>query len=173
MSHILRTKRQVPGGPPWPANEPGGAAVAPRDGVDLQAQFVSMSNAFAPHGGMVFVDELVCSMRARVEQPISVMARRIVSREVIAIEWQHTMLVPMFQFDENSMNPRPACREILAELSEVMDDWTIALWFATCNPLLDGVPPVDMLSPGWNKALQAARAARQFRAPSGGCSLRR
>lgn len=40
-------------------------------------------------------------------QPISVQARRIVSREVIAFRWQHTMVVPMFQFEENSLNPTP------------------------------------------------------------------
>lgn len=152
---------------------PRGAAAARTDGVDLQAQFASMCNAFAHHGGMVHADEVVRSMRGSVEQPISMLAKRIVSREVVAIAWQHTLLVPMFQLNENSMNPKPACRDIVAELTDAMDDWTIALWFATCNPLLGGVAPVDMLSPCWNKALQAARAARQVRAPHGGYSLRR
>jgi hypothetical protein len=141
---------------------------APPDGVDLRAQFARMCDAFAHHGGTVHADEVVGSMRGRVEQPISVLAKRIVAREVIAIEWRHTLLVPMFQLNEHSMNPKPACRDIVSELSDVMDDWTIALWFATCNPLLDGVPPVDMLSPRWDRPLQAARVTRQVRTPTRG-----
>jgi hypothetical protein len=158
---------------PPPGNEPRGVARAPTETADLHAQFDCMCNAFAHHGGLVQADDIVRSMRGRIEQPISALARQMVSREVITVEWRSKMLVPMFQFDENSMDPTSACREIFTELSDVMDDWTIALWFATCNPLLDGMPPVDVLTPCWNKALQAARVTRRARAPRGGYSPRR
>jgi hypothetical protein len=127
--------------------------------IDLALQFADMDGAFARHGGMVGGEELVHRMGALPGRPMSVLARWIVSRKVIAIDWQLTMLVPMFQFGSNPMKPNPACGRIVSMLSEVMDDWAIGLWFAKCNLLLGGTRPVDLLSHGPWEVLQAARAA--------------
>ncbi len=123
-------------------------------------EFARMETAYAKHGGMLRSEEVVRHMREHWEQPISVLAKWIVARAMVTIDWRYELLVPMFQIDTRSQGLRPGCREIIAELRDVMDDWDIAHWFAAGNPWLDGAAPVDMLDPSWREALQAARVAR-------------
>jgi hypothetical protein len=99
-------------------------------------------------------------MREHWDQPISVLANWIVARAMITIDWRYDILIPMFQIDTRLRALRPGCREIVAELRDVMDDWDIARWFAAGNPWLGGSTPVDMLAPSWREAFHAARVAR-------------
>lgn len=131
-----------------------------KDDIDSEFQFTAMAVAYARHGGMPHADEVVEWLRCRRDQPLSVLARWIVSHELITIDWHHHMLIPMFQIDPCSSGLRPGCREIIAELKDVMDDWELAQWFATSNPWLGGLAPVDMLALSWREVFNAARVAR-------------
>ena len=142
-----------------PTQNTHGTSTISAYGAQRSAQFAIMEAAFARHGGMSTSDEVACRMRDHREQPISALAKWIVSRSVIAIDRDSCMILPMFQFDPTSWNPRPECSEAVAELLDFFDDWNIALWFATSNPWLGGLPPVDALLPGRGSVVRAAKAA--------------
>jgi hypothetical protein len=125
-----------------------------------ETEFARMESAYAPHGGMLRSQDAVRHMREHWEQPISVLAKWIVARAMITIDWRYDIMIPMFQIDTRSLGLRPGCREIVAELRDVMDDWDIARWFAAGNPWLGGSTPVDMLAASWREAFHAARVAR-------------
>ena len=88
---------------------------------------------------------MVRLLGVRTDQPISMLARWIVDREVLSVHWQSRMMVPLFQFDRASMLPRRPVREVIGELAPVLDDWLLALWFARPNVLLGDVAPVDAI----------------------------
>ena len=137
-----------------------GATSMPKEDLASRIEFARMESAYAPHGGMLRSDEAVRHMREHWDQPISVLAKWIVARAMITIDWRYDILIPMFQIDTRSRGLRPGCREIVAELRDVMDDWDIARWFAAGNPWLAGATPVDMLAASWREAFHAARVAR-------------
>ena len=146
--------------PSCPAQSPSGAVAMPAGAGDLDAQFTTIDSAFVRHGGMSCSNEVVRRMRGHKEQPISVLAKWIASRKVIAIDWRSSLLLPMFQFEPASFDLRPGCAEIVSELADFSDDWSIALWFAAPHPGLGGLPPVDVLATRRRDVFQAARAAR-------------
>jgi hypothetical protein len=131
-----------------------------RDDIDANDQLAMIEAAYAHHGGVLRADEAVLWMRSDWDQPISVLTKWIVSRAMITIDWRSEILIPMFQIDSQARGLRLGCREIISELNDVMGDWEIARWFATCDPWLGGLAPVDMLAVSWQKVLDAARVAR-------------
>ena len=147
---------------PWPCEQQRRASATsiPKEDLASKIEFARMEFAYAPHGGMLRSDEAIRHMREHWDQPISVLAKWIVARAMITIDWRYDILIPMFQIDTRSRGLRPGCREIVAELRDVMDDWDIARWFAAGNPWLAGATPVDMLAASWREAFQAARVAR-------------
>lgn len=134
--------------------------MAPNDEDDSNIQLLAIEAAYARHGGVLRADEVVLWMRSDWEQPISVLAQWIVSRAMLTIDWRSEILIPMFQIDFRSQGLRVGCREIVAELNDVMDGWEMAHWFASSNPWLGGLAPVDMLAVSWRNVVDAARAAR-------------
>lgn len=138
---------------PWPVLES-------TQGELLHKQYALMRHAFRLGGGIVASDELARLLRSRFWQPISLLARWIVKREVINFEWQSTTLVPLFQIDLSTMTIRPQVGEVLHELAGVFDDWDLALWFAQPNAWLDNMAPVAVLDIDANAVLDAARADR-------------
>lgn len=123
-------------------------------------QYGLMERAFRAGGGFIGGDELAHLLRSRSWQPISLLAHWIVGREVISIDWQGTTMLPLFQFDLSTMTVRPRVTEILRTLTEVLDDWELALWFAQPNGWLDDQAPVDVLDFNPRGVLDAARADR-------------
>ncbi len=136
------------------------APKASSDEAGPNNQLSAIEAAYASHGGMRRADEVVLSMRIGWEQPISVLAKWIVSHAMFTIEWHSEILIPVFQIDFPSRALRAGCKEIVAELDDVMDDWEMACWFATSNPWLGGLPPVDVLHASWRSVAEAARVAR-------------
>jgi hypothetical protein len=123
-------------------------------------QFLSMDRAFSAHGGMVSADEIVRRLRLRADQPLSTLARWIVGRTIVHVEWQGNTLIPMFQFDLAEMSVRATTARVLSELVAVFDDWDIALWFAQPNSWLRDRAPVDALESHPLDVVHAARADR-------------
>jgi hypothetical protein len=139
--------------------QPWVAPVSTQDRLEVQ-QFVLMERAFRPGGGLVGGDELARLLRSRFWQPISVLARWIVGREVVSFEWQSNTMLPLFQFDLSTMTVRPRVADVLREITDVFDDWEVALWFAQPNAWLDDHAPVAVLELDSQAVLDAARADR-------------
>ena len=124
------------------------------------AQFTSLVNGFRRTGGLASSDEVLCWLRPHVDQPISVLARWIVTRQAVSLEWQGCTLLPVFQFDREDMSLRAGPREVAIELRGAFDDWDVASWFSQPNSWLSGVAPVDLIATDQAAVLQAARADR-------------
>jgi hypothetical protein len=139
-----------------------GAKCRASDG-DPDAEVVWLMATFARHGGVRGGDEVADLMRPFVDQPVSRLARWIVSREIVTIVRSSVLLVPMFQFDTNLMELRLHCREAVRELSGAMVDEDVALWFAVPNAWLGGAPPVEVLERDPDGVVAAARADRFIR----------
>jgi hypothetical protein len=125
-----------------------------------RTQFEAMSHAFRAHGGFVCTDEVAQRLRCLVDQPISRLARWIVSRSVISISWRAQTLMPAFQFQLAEMSIRPCIADVLGELRDVFDNWELALWFAAPNAWLDDAAPVTLMTHDALAVLQAARTDR-------------
>ena len=164
MNAAFRPRTQkLPRPSPSLAQKPADVPIAPKapkGNVDSPIEFAAMEIAYARHGGLLCANEVIQQMRHHWEQPISVLAKWIVSGTMIKVDWNLDILIPMFQFDPRSLGPRPGCREIVAELKDVMSDWEMACWFATSNPWLGGLAPIDMLTSSWDEVFQAARGMR-------------
>lgn len=99
-------------------------------------------------------------LRFRSDQPISLLARWIVSRQVVTFAWHSDVLLPLFQFDFGRSGLRDGLRQVLVELSTTKSELDIAHWFARPNAWLTGSKPADAISTDANAVLRAARADR-------------
>ena len=132
---------------------------APRDRLERR-QFDAMSKAFRPHGGFLSGDDVARRLGPLPDHPLSPLERRLASRQVLNVWWCGRTLMPMFQFDPQTMAIKPACAQVVDELEAVFDDWELALWFATPNAWLACAAPVALLASDGSAVLQAARADR-------------
>ena len=123
-------------------------------------QFLLMKEGFAASGGLCGGDLVARRMRSQFDQPISMLARWIVTRQAVNILWQSQWMLPLFQFDPATMGVCPAVKQVLAELSDVFDDWDLALWFVQRNAWLDGQAPVTVIATDAPAVRDAARADR-------------
>ena len=161
MNTVLRPPRQAVHLPsPCEQRQRADMVSMPQDDLASGIEFARMNSAYARHGGMLRSDEAVRQMRELWDQPISVLAKWIVARTMITIDWRREVLIPMFQIDLCEGRLRPGCAEIIRELRDVMDDWEIARWFSVGNPWLGGSPPVDIMVTSSREAFHAARVAR-------------
>jgi hypothetical protein len=115
--------------------------------------------AFLASGGIVSADELAMQLREQFEQPISRVARWIVSGQIVSFTFASQTMVPLFQFETTPLRPRPALRKIIAELNDVLDEGEVVEWFALFNGALSGARPADCMSDP-DLVYQAARVDR-------------
>lgn len=142
----------------WPVTSVGSDHEQARRAEDRQ--FAAMQRTFVDTGGIVTGDQLVDLLRKRASQPISVLARWIVAREVVSISSRGHLLIPLFQFDARSMELLACMPPILGELVGSFDDWELAQWFATPNAWTDDVAPAEMVFHDGRAVLEAARCDR-------------
>ena len=136
------------------------AAFAPATGLSFDAQYSTMDRAYARRGGWTSGDDVARLLRRRFEQPVSTLARWIVARRIVSFDCHGQTLVPLFQFDLADMSPRPGVLEVVAQLTDTLDDLALALWFATANAWLDGETPVDAIATDQAAVSRAALACR-------------
>jgi hypothetical protein len=123
-------------------------------------QHLAMIQTYQRTGGLVTCDEAAMLLGRHRDQPISVLARWIVARDVVSFAWRAETLVPLFQFEIADMTLRRGAREVMAELAGAFDDLDLAAWFASPNCWLGDVAPVVMIETNQPAVLQAARADR-------------
>ncbi len=125
---------------------------------DEQSAF--LQRAFQRSGGLASGDELALFLRSHCDQPVSMLARWIVRREVLSVVWRSQTLVPMFQFELIRCSVRAGVPETIAELTAAFDDVEIITWFAKPNCWLADAAPADVVQADMPAVLHAARADR-------------
>jgi len=143
-------------------SEPNGQSYARR--IDQERlrnnQFVDLLNAYRRSGGLARAQELAARFQRQGINDISPLAGWLLRREVISIEWQSKIWLPLFQFQPAGMALHPGLSPVLAELVAVYTDWDVATWFTQPNPWLANATPADSLAMGAAHVLDAARAER-------------
>jgi hypothetical protein len=123
-------------------------------------EFTKMQRIYSGAGGVVTGDQLAELLRRRAAQPISVLARWVVARHVVSFSWRSQLMVPLFQFDMCAMELLPYMSPALRELTEVFDDWDVAVWFATPNAWTGDLAPAEAIHKDGRSVLDAARGDR-------------
>jgi hypothetical protein len=128
--------------------------------VDLRVGMSGLPEAFRSSGGVMSTDVLTMLLRERCDQPISLLARWLVNRDVISFKRHGQTLLPAFQFDGLIAAVRPSVLGVLAELRGLLNDDEIAEWFAQPNATLFGDSPVKLIEKDTAAVLEAARIDR-------------
>jgi hypothetical protein len=128
--------------------------------VDLRVGMSGLPEAFRSSGGVMSTDVLTMLLRERCDQPISLLARWLVNRDVFSFKRHGQTLLPAFQFDGLIAAVRPSVLGVLAELRGLLNDDEIAEWFAQPNATLFGDSPVKLIEKDTAAVLEAARIDR-------------
>jgi hypothetical protein len=137
-----------------------GPSTAPWRHDPAAAQHITMVDAYRRTGGLISGAEVALLLRRYSTQPLSLLARWIVTRRVVSYVWQAEILVPLFQFDRYDMSVRRDTSQVVDELADTFDDWELAAWFAQPNSWLQDAAPVELIDVDQPAVLQAARADR-------------
>ena len=125
------------------------------------SQFVDMLRGFRETGGLARGDEVADKLHRVAGHDVAVLARWIVTKQVLAFDWQGERWLPLFQFDAATMERKADVRRVIAELAPAFDAWNLSVWFAQANSWLNGRSPVETLAaadlPSVLKAAQADR----------------
>ena len=122
--------------------------------------FVEMLTACRASGGMGRLDTIVRVPVRQGEEAVPTVLQQIAGGAVFSFEWQQVFWVPMFQFAGPDLAPKPAVRQVLGELAEVFDGWSLATWFCLPNCWLKDERPIDLLDTRLAFVLAAARVDR-------------
>lgn len=120
----------------------------------------TMQRAFRASGGLLGGDSVRGLLREGSDQPVSLLARWIVGRQIVSFDAHGQRWIPMFQFEPGTMSPSISVQRVIAELRDVFDDWELTQWFASPNAWLRGESPSDALIGDASSVLETARADR-------------
>ena len=138
----------------------GGRGVPVLLQANEEYQYREMERSFRDNGGIASADEVIAMLGRHTDQPISMLARWIVDREVLSFDWQARKVLPLFQFEMRALTLRPPVIDVIRELLPVLNDWELAFWFARPNGWLDGAAPVETIDLNARAVYDAARADR-------------
>ena len=122
--------------------------------------FVALQACLRPSRGLARGDDLALCLGQGRTGGHARLARLMVSGQVFSFAWLDTYWLPMFQFDTAGLGPRAESRAVLRELVEVLDGWTLAVWFVQPSNCLASRSPLDLLRSDLPAVLQAARLQR-------------
>jgi hypothetical protein len=123
-------------------------------------EFLELLDAFARHGGLGNGNEVAERLRRTSGYDLSSLARRIVARDLICLEWQGEMWLPLLQFDPVRVSAKEALAQVAAELAAVFDRWELCRWLVAPNSSLECRAPLDVLEDDPASVLQVARLDR-------------
>ena len=137
----------------------------PMSGVDMSARVLvqplrTLIDAYQSSGGVIGCDDLTRLLGKREIQPISCVARWIVSRQVVQFDWHGQLVLPLFQFELPGLKLLTTVADVIAEFGDDFNDAQIAEWFATPNGWLQGALPARVMAEKPMVVLDAARADR-------------
>ena len=122
--------------------------------------FDAIISAYQLSGGTTRADDLEVMLEEKRKHRFVSVARQIALRDIFSFEWQSQFWVPMFQFYPQDLTVRQEVVRVVHELTSVLDNWTLAVWFTEPNSWLRGRRPVDMMDRHFSDVLNAARADR-------------
>lgn len=122
--------------------------------------FVALQACLRATGGLARGDDLALCLGQGQPGGHARLARLMVSGQVFSFAWLDTYWVPMFQFDPAGLRLRDDSRAVLRELVEVLDGWSLAVWFVQPSHCLAGRSPLSLLRSDLPAVLQAARLQR-------------
>ena len=165
-AHTLSQLPDAPSRPSLPS--PARTIFTQRANAVVPLHWLSTAAAFSGTGGLVSGDDLSDLIRHRCEvagwlpdsEPVSLVARWIVTRKVISLHSPWGPMFPLFQFDLPTASVVDPMAPLLGELRPVFDDVELALWFVTPNDWLAGARPVAVMHLNLPAVLLAARADR-------------
>lgn len=123
-------------------------------------QFGRMQQIYGGTGGLITCDLFMRLLCSDASQPISTLAKLIVGRTLVNVQWNGQTLIPMFQVGCGGLVMKPYMPETLFELVDVFDDWEIACWFSQPSTWLSGRPPAVAITNDPEGVFLAARADR-------------
>ncbi|MDP3824801.1 MAG: hypothetical protein Q8R33_25295 [Burkholderiales bacterium] len=124
------------------------------------AQFRGLRAAYGHSGGLARGDDLARLLEDRQQGDFVSLAKVLVGRKVFGFKWHEQLWIPMFQFELRDLSIKTLHRPVLAELTPVFDNWSLADWFARPNSWLCNQSPVQVLGSNLPAVLAAARADR-------------
>jgi hypothetical protein len=147
------------------ATPPNRAQAAKPPAANDPHRWMSIAAAFADTGGLVSGDELADLIRQQalrdaqlqVSQPVSLVARWIVSGMAVAMDSPWGIVLPLFQFDLQRAVLHPEVPMVCAELGGVLEGPKLGLWFVTPNEWLEGERPALALRSRLSEVRRAAR----------------
>lgn len=125
-----------------------------------ELQYLEMFKGYASTGGFADGDALAISAHGQQRNSLSTLARAIAGRNVVSVVWGDQHKLPLFQFEPGTTNVLLPVVNVMQELSDVFDDWHLALWFCQPNVWLDYSTPVQLVSNCGKSVHDAARADR-------------
>jgi hypothetical protein len=131
----------------------------PQD-AGLDQQFLTLLSSYRGNGGLARADEVAEIFRNRCGPSMADLARWIVRGQVISLQWQACIWLPLFQFNPIDLAPHTGLDSVLAELKPVHSPAELAQWFASPNEWLSGRMPAQALLHDLPAVLDAARAER-------------
>jgi hypothetical protein len=123
-------------------------------------QFVGLLNAYRCSGGLARAPEVAARFLRQGVRDVSPLASWLLKRQVVSVEWQSKIWLPLFQFNPTGMALRTGLSSVLSELVVRYDAWAIADWFAQPNAWLADCAPANVMAVDAPQVLNAARAAR-------------
>ena len=153
---LANTRRDVLA--PGSANEPSQPCTD--CGLATEGRACEMQHAYRSTGGIISGDELAQRLRCRSDQPISLLARWIVTGRIVHFEWRCQTWIPLFQFNLAEMDLVPGVHQVVAELRDAFDDWELTQWFARPNCWLRGGSPSEVIEADPQSVFEVARADR-------------
>lgn len=124
-------------------------------------EFVELSNAYRPTGGLLRGDMLAEQVARRDREYYLRLARKIASREMLSFRWDESIWLPAFQFAwPATLEVRGEVGAVLNELVGVMEGWDVAQWFVVPNLWLGGALPLACIEAHADDVRDAARADR-------------
>lgn len=120
----------------------------------------AIERAYCSTGGLASGEEIALLLRRHCEQPLSQLARWIVSGKVVHFDLGGSTFLPLFQFDLDRMAIRPEVTMLIDELSPGLDPLELTCWFGAPNDWLAGATPVEKIRTDFAAVREAARADR-------------
>ena len=133
---------------------------ADRGGDQIDTAFAVLRDALRPTGGLARAEDIGAWLESRGSGNLMSLAAHFGHGELFSVDWNDADWLPLFQFERHSLRVRPAIRQVIKELGDVFDGWSLATWFVTPTHCLGGRCPVDLLDTDLPGVLRAAQTDR-------------
>jgi hypothetical protein len=120
--------------------------------------FIDMLVSYRSIGGLARAHEVFTQFKCRNDLGVAALADWIARRSVLSLEWNAEVWMPLFQFERQCMNVKPALKPVLEELNPILTPWELAHWCVHPHPWLNGNSPASALDVDAKRVLRAACA---------------